>query len=163
MADAPLEREQIEQILPHRGPALLLDRVLEVAPGKRAVGFRRIRTGDPFLEGHFPDRPVVPGATIIEMMAQVAGVLTMLTLPERMRGEGVALLGLDRTRFRRPVVPGDDLTVEIEIAHRRDPIWRFDGLARVGEERVVEASLLAGLLSSDRGLSAHRTGIGRKG
>jgi len=159
-----LDQDQIRQILPHRGPALLLDRVLELEPGVRALGKRRIRPDDPFLEGHFPGQPVVPGAAIIEMMAQMAGVLTLRTLPERMRAEGVALLGLDRTRFRRAVFPGDEVTIEVTITQRRDPVWRFDAVVTVGEERVAEASLLAGLITRDeRGLSVHRTGIGRKG
>ena len=159
-----LDQDQIRQILPHRGPALLLERVLELEPGVRALGTRRIRPDDPFLEGHFPGQPVVPGAAIIEMMAQLAGVLTLRTLPERMRAEGVALLGLDKTRFRRAVFPGDEVTIEVTITQRRDPVWRFDAVVTVGEERVAEASLLAGLITRDeRGLSVHRTGIGRKG
>jgi len=159
-----LDQDQIRQILPHRGPALLLDSVLELEPGVRALGKRRIRPDDPFLEGHFPGQPVVPGAAIIEMMAQMAGVLTLRTLPERMRAEGVALLGLDKTRFRRAVFPGDEVMIEVTITQRRDPVWRFEAVARVGEERVAEASLLAGLITRDeRGLSVHRTGIGRKG
>ena len=128
-----LDQDEIRKILPHRGPALLLERVTELEPGVRARGTRRVRPDDAFLEGHFPDKPVVPGAVIIELMAQLAGVLTMRTLPERMRGEGVALLGLDKARFRRPVVPGDEIVVEIAIGHRRDPIWRFEATATVGE------------------------------
>jgi len=159
-----LDQDQIREILPHRGPALLLERVLELEPGVRARGTRRVSPDDAFLEGHFPGQPVVPGAVIIELMAQMAGVLTMLTLPDRMRGEGVALLGLDNARFRKPVHPGDEIVIEIAIAHRRDPIWRFEATATVGEDRVAEASLLAGLIGREaRGLSAHRTGIGRKG
>lgn len=159
-----LDQEQIQEILPHRGPALLIERVIDLEPGVRARGTRLVRPGDPFLEGHFPGQPVVPGAVIIEMMAQMAGVLTLCTLPELMRTEGVALLGLDKARFRRAVFPGDEIAVEVRIAHRRDPVWRFDAVATVGEERVAEASLLAGLITRDeRGLSAHRSGIGRKG
>ena len=159
-----LDQDQIRQILPHRGPALLLDSVLELEPGVRALGKRRIRPDDPFLEGHFPGQPVVPGAAIIEMMAQMAGVLTLRTLPERMRAEGVALLGLDKTRFRRAVFPGDEVMIEVTITQRRDPVWRFEAVARVGEERVAEALLLAGLITRDeRGFSVHRTGVGRKG
>ena len=161
-----LDQDQIREILPHRGPALLLERVLELEPGVRALGTRRVRPDDPFLEGHFPGRPVMPGAAIIELMAQLAGVLTMRTLPEHMHKEGVALLGLDKARFRRPVFPGDEIAVEISIVQRRDPIWRFEAVATVQGERVADATLLAGLISADaneRGLSAHRTGIGRKG
>jgi len=159
-----LDQDQIRQILPHRGPALLLERVLELEPGVRALGTRRIHPDDPFLEGHFPGQPVVPGAAIIEMMAQLAGVLTLRTLPERMRAEGVALLGLDKTRFRRALFPGDEVTIEVTITQRRDPVWRFDAVVTVGDERVAEASLLAGLITRDeRGLSVHRTGVGRKG
>ncbi len=161
-----LDQEQIREILPHRGPALLIERVLELEPGVRALGTRLIHADDPFLEGHFPGQPVVPGAILIEMMAQMAGVLTMRTLPERMRAEGVALLGLDKARFRHPVFPGAEIAVEIAIVQRRDPIWRFKAVATVGGVRVADATLLAGLTSADaskRGLSAHRTGIGRKG
>jgi len=161
-----LEQDEIREILPHRGPALLIERVVALEPGVRALGTRLIHADDPFLEGHFPGQPVVPGAIIIEMMAQMAGVLTMRTLPEHMRAEGVALLGLDRARFRHPVFPGSEIAVEIAILQRRDPIWRFEAVATVGGVRVADATLLAGLTSADasqRGLSAHRTGIGRKG
>jgi 3-hydroxyacyl-[acyl-carrier-protein] dehydratase len=162
MGNPFLDRSGIEKILPHRGGALILEEVLELKPGERAVGIKRVREDDPFLEGHFPERPVMPAAAIIELMAQVAGVLTLLTLPERMRGEGVALLGLDRARFRRPVFPGDELAVEVTIGQRRDPIWKFDAVARVGAEKVAEAGLLAGLTSKEeRGLSAQRSGLGR--
>ncbi len=157
-----LDRAGIEKILPHRGGALILEEVLELEPGARAIGIKRVREGDSFLEGHFPGKPVMPAAAIIELMAQVAGVLTLLTLPERMRGEGVALLGLDKARFRRPIFPGDDLLVEVTIGQRRDPIWRFEAVARVGKEKVADATLLAALMSKDeRGLSALRSGLGR--
>ena len=149
-------------MLPHRDVALILEEVLEVKPGDRAMGLRRVRIGDSFLEGHFPGQPVMPGSAIIECMAQLAGVLTYMTLPDPMRREGVALLGLDRTRFRRPVCPGDDLVIEVSIVQRRDPIWKFRAEARVGDEKVAEALLLAGLLSKEkRGLSSHRSGQGR--
>jgi 3-hydroxyacyl-[acyl-carrier-protein] dehydratase len=158
-----LDRGGIEKILPHRGGALILEEVLELEPGQRAVGIKRVRADDPFLEGHFPERPVMPAAAIIELMAQVAGVLTLLTIPEHMRKEGVALLGLDKTRFRRPVFPGDEITVEVTIVQRRDPIWKFTAVARVGEEKVAEADLLAGLTSKEeRALSVLRSDRGRE-
>jgi 3-hydroxyacyl-[acyl-carrier-protein] dehydratase len=144
----PFDQDRIRELLQHRGPALLLERVLEVTPGKRAVGLKTVRPGDPFLDGHFPEQPVMPGAAIVECMAQLAGVLTSLTIPEMVKTGGLALLGIDRTRFRRPVFPDETLRIEITIVQRRDPIWKFHCIAWVGEEKAAEATLKAGLLKS---------------
>ncbi len=149
MATPPsLDQARIRELLPHRGAALLLERVIEVVPGKRAVGFKTVRAEDRFLEGHFPGQPVMPGAAIVECMAQLAGVLTTLTIPKTVSTGGLALLGIDRTRFRRPVFPDETLRIEITILQRRDPIWKFHAIAWVGKEKAAEATLKAGLLSA---------------
>jgi 3-hydroxymyristoyl/3-hydroxydecanoyl-(acyl carrier protein) dehydratase len=155
----PFDQARIRELLPHRGAALLLERVVEVVPGKRAVGLKTIRAGDRFLDGHFPGQPVMPGAAIVECMAQLAGVLTALTIPKTVSRGGLALLGIDRTRFRRPVFPDETLRIEITVLQRRDPVWKFHGIAWVGEEKAAEGTLKAGLLS-DKGawsLSSERS------
>jgi 3-hydroxyacyl-[acyl-carrier-protein] dehydratase len=145
----PFDQDRIRELLPHRGPALILERVLEVVPGERAVGLKTVRPEDEFLEGHFPGRPVMPGAAIVECMAQLAHVLTSLTIPKTVKTGGLALLGIDRTRFRRPVFPGETIRIEITIIQRRDPIWKFHGVAWVDEEKAAETTLKGGLLDSE--------------
>lgn len=153
-----MDQDRIAEVLPHRPPALLIERITEVKPGEYAVGFKDVHPDDPFLEGHFPGRPLMPGAAIIECMAQVAGVLTHATAPEAVKASGMALLGIDKTRFRRAVHPGDSLRIEVRIVQRRDPVWRFQAYAWVGDEKAAEALLIAGLTSKGEwGLSAART------
>ncbi|MDP3939258.1 MAG: 3-hydroxyacyl-ACP dehydratase FabZ [Deltaproteobacteria bacterium] len=140
-----LDQERICELLPHRPPALMIEMVTDVKPGEYAVGIKTVRPGDSFLQGHFPDQPVMPGVAIIECMAQTAAVLSHLTAPEALSTGAVVLLGIDRARFRRPVVPGDTLRIEVRIVQRRDPIWKFHGLALVGNEKAAEAMITAGL------------------
>lgn len=158
-----MDLDRLCEVLPHRPPALLIERVTEVKPGEYAVGLKEVRPGDSFLEGHFPGLPVMPGAAIIECMAQVAGVLTQATAPEAVSESGMALLGIDKTRFRRAVFPGDTLRIEVRVLQRRDPVWKFQARASVGDERAAEALLVAGLTSKGQwGLSASRTKPGDK-
>ena len=141
----PLDQDRICELLPHRPPALMIEQVVDAKPGEYAIGIKTVRPDDSFLQGHFPGQPVMPGATIIECMAQMAAVLSHLTAAEALSAGAVVLLGIDRTRFRRPVVPGDQLRVEVRILQRRDPIWKFSGQAWVGDEKAAEALLTAGL------------------
>jgi 3-hydroxyacyl-[acyl-carrier-protein] dehydratase len=138
-----IEINEIMKILPHASPFLLVDRILEVEPGKRIVGIKNVTYNEPFFPGHFPGRPIMPGVLIVEAMAQTAGVLAFKSMPEEDQGRPVYFLGIDNVRFRKLVVPGDQLRLELEITKHRQAIWRFKGKALVDGKLVAEAELLA--------------------
>jgi 3-hydroxyacyl-[acyl-carrier-protein] dehydratase len=120
-----------------------VDRVVEIEPGKRIVGIKNVTYNEPFFPGHFPGHPIMPGVLIVEAMAQTAGVLVFKSLPEEKYGQAVYFLGIDNVRFRKPVVPGDQLRLELEITKHRQSIWGFKGKALVDGKLVAEAELLA--------------------
>ncbi len=132
---------EIIQILPHRYPMLLVDRILELEPGKRIVGLKNVTANEQFFQGHFPGAPVMPGVLIMECLAQAAGVWLLDKAGDPRRLE-VVVVGIDDAKFRRPVVPGDLLRLEVGLLHRRGDLCRFEGVVRVGENRVAEARLL---------------------
>ena len=134
---------EILSILPHAYPFLLVDRIVELEPGKRIVGIKNVTYNEPFFPGHFPGRPIMPGVLIIEAMAQTAGVLAFKSLPPEDQKRPVYFLGIDNVRFRKPVIPGDQLRLELEIAKHRQAIWGFKGRASVDGKLVTEAELLA--------------------
>jgi 3-hydroxyacyl-[acyl-carrier-protein] dehydratase len=138
-----IEINEIMKILPHASPFLLVDRILEVEPGKRIVGIKNVTYNEPFFPGHFPGRPIMPGVLIVEAMAQTAGVLAFKSMPEEDHGRPVYFLGIDNVRFRKLVVPGDQLRLELEITKHRQSIWGFKGKALVDGKLVAEAEILA--------------------
>ena len=138
-----IEIKEIMNILPHAYPFLLVDRIIEIEPGKRIVGIKNVTYNEPFFPGHFPGRPIMPGVLIVEALAQTAGVLVFNTLPEGERNKLVYFLGMDNVKFRKPVVPGDQLCLELEITKHRQSIWGFKGKALVDGKLVAEAELLA--------------------
>jgi 3-hydroxyacyl-[acyl-carrier-protein] dehydratase len=138
-----IEINEIMKILPHAYPFLLVDRILEIEPDKRIVGIKNVTYNEPFFPGHFPGRPIMPGVLIVEAMAQTAGVLAFKSMPEEDQGRTVYFLGIDNVRFRKPVVPGDQLRLELEITKHRQAIWGFKGKALVDGKLVAEAELLA--------------------
>ncbi len=138
-----IDIKQIMAVLPHGYPFLLVDRILEVEPGKRVVGIKNVTYNEPFFPGHFPGRPIMPGVLIVEAMAQTAGVLIFYTLPEEERKKTVFFLGIDDVRFRKPVIPGDQIRMELEITRHRQAIWGFKGKAFVDGNVVAEGDLLA--------------------
>jgi 3-hydroxyacyl-[acyl-carrier-protein] dehydratase len=138
-----IEIKEIMNILPHAYPFLLVDRIIEIEPGKRIVGLKNVTYNEPFFPGHFPGRPIMPGVLIVEAMAQTAGVLVFNSMPEHEQGRPVYFLGIDNVRFRKTVVPGDQLHLELEITKHRQSIWGFKGKALVDGKLVAEAELLA--------------------
>jgi 3-hydroxyacyl-[acyl-carrier-protein] dehydratase len=130
----------IRELIPHRYPFLLVDRIEELEPGVRAVGIKNVSQNEPFFEGHFPDRPIMPGVLIVEALAQVGAVGVMAL--EEYRDRMALFAGIDSVRFRRQVVPGDVLTMEVEISRLKGRAGRGKGAAKVGSERVCEAELL---------------------
>ncbi len=138
-----IDINEIMKILPHSYPFLLVDRIIEIEPGKRVVGIKNVTYNEPFFPGHFPTRPIMPGVLIVEALAQAAGMLVFKSLPEEKHKLPVYFLGIDHVRFRKPVIPGDQLRLECEITKHRQSIWGFKGRAFVEDKLVAEADLLA--------------------
>ncbi len=135
---------EIQEILPHRYPFLLVDRIEEIELGKRIVGVKNVTINEPFFQGHFPGFPIMPGVLIIEAMAQVGGVLAFKSSKDANK-KLVYFIGIDNARFRRSVFPGDQIRLELEVLQERPPYWRLKGKSYVNGELVCEAELLAKL------------------
>lgn len=146
---APLEAADIMRILPHRYPFLLVDRVVELEPGARAVAIKQVTANEPHFTGHFPDRPIMPGVLIVEALAQTAGIAVQ-TLPEY-RGKLGLFAGIDGCRFKRMVVPGDTLRMEVTVEKLRGMFGRVHALATVDGEVACEATLSI-IIPRDQGL-----------
>lgn len=137
-----MDIEEIKRVLPHRWPFLLVDRVEDLEPGVKGVGFKDVSADEPWAQGHFPGNPIMPGVLVSEAMAQVAGVIALTANPDH-AGQAVYLLGFDKLRFRRIVRPGDTLRIEVSVTDKRRKMWFFDGLVTVNGERVADGSFLA--------------------
>ncbi|MDI3509093.1 MAG: 3-hydroxyacyl-[acyl-carrier-protein] dehydratase [Clostridiales bacterium] len=135
-----MDIREIQNILPHRYPFLLVDRILEVEEGKRAVGIKNVTVNEPFFQGHFPGNPIMPGVLILEAMAQV-GAVAVLNL-EQNKNKLAMFAGIDKARFKRPVVPGDQLRMEVELVKVKGSIGKGKGSAYVGDELAAEAELM---------------------
>ncbi len=132
---------EIRKLLPHAYPFLLVDRIEELEPSKRIVGIKNVTFNEPFFTGHFPDKPIMPGVLILEAMAQTGGVLAFKSFPG-MEGS-VFFTGIDEARFRKPVIPGDQLKMVVEVVRHRREIWVFHGTAFVDGEIAAEARIMA--------------------
>lgn len=137
-----LSIEDIRATLPHRYPFLLVDRIHELELGRRIVGMKNVTVNEPFFQGHFPGRPIMPGVLILEAMAQVGGVLAFKSVPTEGRSI-VYLTGVDKAKFRKPVVPGDQLRFEIDVLKKRPPFWKMQAKAYVDADLVCEAEMTA--------------------
>jgi 3-hydroxyacyl-[acyl-carrier-protein] dehydratase len=138
-----MESLEIQAYLPHRYPFLFVDRIIELEKDQRAVGLKNVTANEPFFPGHFPERPVMPAVLILEAMAQVAGVLAFYSLGGR-RDCVPLFTGIDKAKFRTPVVPGDQLRMELQVTRRRgDRVWMFAGRATVNGKLAAEAELQA--------------------
>jgi len=145
-----LDIQAILDMLPHRFPFLMIDRVLEVDPGKRAVGIKCITVNEPHFQGHFPGQPIMPGVLITEAFAQLSCVVALTEHPEA-RGKSVLLLGLDKVRFRHPVRPGDRLVLTVEKIFERQSVWKLSGIAEVDGVRVADGIVMATITDTERG------------
>ena len=137
---------EILKILPHRYPFLLVDRVIEVEEDKRLVAVKNVSINEPFFAGHFPGAPVFPGVLTIEAMAQAAAILGILhSKPEDIKDAVVYFMGIDEARFRRPIVPGDQLRIVINVLRRKAIVWKMRGEVWVDKELAAEATLLSSI------------------
>lgn len=130
---------RIMEMIPHRYPFLLVDRILEFVPGERALGLKNVTASEPHFQGHFPSLPVMPGVLIIESMAQTAAILVVQTLGKAAEGKLVYFMTIDSARFRKPVVPGDTLHIHVEKTQVWKNVWKFRAEAKVGEGLCAEA------------------------
>lgn len=138
-----LDSSEIQKIIPHRYPFLLVDRIIQLEEGKRGVGIKNVTMNEPFFQGHFPRLPVMPGVLIVESLAQV-GAVVLLKMPEY-AGKIVFFAGIDKVRFRRQVVPGDVLRLEVELVKIRGAVGKAKAAAYVGEELAAEGELMFAL------------------
>jgi 3-hydroxyacyl-[acyl-carrier-protein] dehydratase len=141
-----LDIDRILEILPHRWPFVLVDRVIEVVPGVRIRGHKCVTMAEPWFQGHFPERPIMPGVLIVEALAQIGGILAYASEPFEASRSLVYFLGIDRAKFRRPVTPGDRLDLEVTVAHRRANVWKFRGEASVDGAPCASADLLTSVV-----------------
>jgi len=138
-----MDIERIMAHLPHRYPFLLVDRVIEFAKSKRLVGIKNVTYNEPYFTGHFPVKPIMPGVLIIEALAQCTGLLAMESEPEELPQNSLYyFVGIDNARFKRPVVPGDQLRMEVDFIKRKRSIWVFNGVATVDGQIVASAEIM---------------------
>lgn len=142
-----IDVKEIMQILPHRYPFLLVDRIESLKEGEEIVGIKNVSINEPFFVGHFPGNPIMPGVLIIEAMAQVGGVLAFHSSPKEWAGSLVYFMGLDKVRFRKPVVPGDQLRLKLTTIRQKQKVFKMRGEAYVDDTLVAEAELMAAIES----------------
>jgi len=149
LASADITR--IMELLPHRYPMLMIDRLESIKPGVSAVGIKNVTINEPYFVGHFPQRPIMPGVLIVEAMAQTAGALVRYSIGATGSDELVYFMTIDKARFRKPVVPGDTLRITVNLIRSRGPVWRFSSEAVVDGERRAEAEFSAMIVPSTDG------------
>ncbi|CEF42121.1 MULTISPECIES: 3-hydroxyacyl-ACP dehydratase FabZ [Acetobacter] len=138
-----IDVNRIMQAIPHRYPFLLIDRMVEIVLGEEATGIKNVSVNEPFFQGHFPERPVMPGVLIVEAMAQTAATLVVLTLGKAFEGKLVYFMTIEGAKFRRPVEPGDQLRIHVKKERNRSNVWKFRGVAKVDDVIVAEATFSA--------------------
>ena len=148
-----LDIHDIMRILPHRYPFLLIDRVIDLVRMKRIVAIKNVTMNEPFFAGHFPTMPIMPGVLIVEAVAQAGGALLLTEIPDR-EHKLMVFTGIEKARFRRPVVPGDQLRIEVDVKAWRGDAVRMQGIAYVEDKKVAEAIVTCRLVDRERGRSA---------
>jgi 3-hydroxyacyl-[acyl-carrier-protein] dehydratase len=141
--ETTMDIRAIMQHIPHRYPFLLVDRILELEPNKRVVGLKNVSMNEPFFQGHFPGTPIMPGVLILEAMAQTSGVLAIASMDKSGKNALMYFMGLDQVKFRKMVVPGDQLIMELEVLKKRAKVMKLAGTAKVDGQVVAEAQLMA--------------------
>ena len=140
---------EVMEMIPHRQPFLMIDRVEDIVIGESATGVKNVTINEPFFVGHFPVRPVMPGVLVVEAMAQTAAVLVVETLGPDSLGKLVYFMTIDNARFRKPVVPGDQVKLFVSIQRNRRNVWKFKGVAKVGDLVVAEATYSAMIMDAE--------------
>ena len=135
-----ISNREIRKILPHRYPFLLVDRITAIEPNVKAVGLKNVTANEPFFQGHFPDYPIMPGVLIVEAMAQVSGILAFYS---GANGKSTYFMSIEKAKFRKPVIPGDQLRFEVSIVQNRKNVWKFAGEAFVDDNLVSQAEFTA--------------------
>lgn len=138
-----IDTKRIMEMIPHRYPLLLIDRILEVVPSESAVGLKNVTINEQFFNGHFPGAPVMPGVLIVEAMAQTAAALVVHSIGKELEGKLVYFMAIDEAKFRRPVTPGDQLHIHVAKIQNRRNVWKFKGEAKVDGELCAEAVITA--------------------
>lgn len=138
-----LDIREVLKHLPHRYPFMLVDRVLSCVPGESLVALKNVSFNEPFFQGHFPDRPIMPGVLIIEALAQATGILAFITTNTRPTEQSLYyFVGIDNARFKQPVIPGDQLILEVEVTRVIKTVWKFHAVAKVSDKVVASADLM---------------------
>ncbi len=141
-----IDIQEILEILPHRYPFLLVDKIVELELGVSARGIKNVTINEPFFQGHFPGHPIMPGVLLIESMAQVAGVLALKTAGSK--DKVIYFMGIDKARFRRPVMPGDTLTIDVSVNKIRGPVWSCKGVVSVDDNTAATAGFMATIMDA---------------
>lgn len=141
----PMDIRKIMELLPHRYPFVLVDRVLEITPGEQIIALKNVTINEPFFQGHFPEKPIMPGVLLVEAMGQAGGVLYMASKPEAERDVLFYFMGFDKVRFRTPVVPGDQVILDVKVLNLRKRAVKMEAEARVGDRMVAQAELMAAI------------------
>jgi 3-hydroxyacyl-[acyl-carrier-protein] dehydratase len=149
MSATTLEIERILQILPHRYPFVMVDRVTSITPHESIRGHKCVSMNEPWFLGHFPSRPIMPGVLILEALAQIGGILAYASEPFDASNSLMYFLGIDKAKFRRPVIPGDRLDLEVKVLHHRTNVWKLHGEASVDGTLCAQGELLASVVDRD--------------
>ena len=146
-----IDKDQIKKLLPHREPMLLIDKLINIVPLKSATGIVDVKKGSFYLEGHFPDQPVMPGVFIVEAFGQAAAALTALGIdPKEYKNKLVYLMSVDKARFRRPVTPDCELHLDIEAIRSHGKVWKYKGVAKINGKKVADAEWAATIVDRNK-------------
>jgi len=146
-----MDKDQIKKLLPHREPMLLIDKLINIVPLKSATGIVNVKKGSFYLEGHFPDQPVMPGVFIVEAFGQAAAALTAHGIdPKEYKNKLVYLMGVDKARFRHPVKPDCELHLDIEAIRSHGKVWKYKGIAKINGKRVADAEWAATIVERNK-------------